>query len=87
MTAASTTPVTHVQTETGGNSRANTCRACGTASSSTRTSAIAATRAMALPMGRQATSASTHRPTANTASMAAVRAATVLTPGVARAIA
>jgi hypothetical protein len=42
---------------------------------------------MALPMGRQATSASTHRPTANTASMAAVRAATVLTPGVARAIA
>ena len=55
--AASTTQATQAQTETGGSSRANTRRASGTANSSTRAPAMAATRAMARPAGRPATSA------------------------------
>jgi hypothetical protein len=84
---ASMRPLIHAQTETGGSCRAKTRRASGTANSSTRAPAMAAARAIRITADRPAMSTRTHRPTANTASMAAVRVATALTPGVARAIA
>ena len=73
--AASTTPAVAASVPAGGNCRARTRRIAGTANSGTRPAAIAAIRTIVLAAGRPATRTRTHSPMANTASMAAVRAA------------
>jgi hypothetical protein len=72
-TAASTTPAVAARIPIGGSCSASTRRATGTANSGTRLAAIAAIRAIRLAAGRPATRTRTHKPMANTASMAAVR--------------